>query len=556
MAVLFSFRTAIYIYSHRRIVMTPSYPQQINYGQPMAPADYGCSILPQVLQQLYQSSQISIQEYTYLQNLWSSDRQMSATLYNNLQTTYGNFQLNPTSVQNSVKNFLLNAVQNLRRNAAMNQPQQPMYGGGYQQIPFNGPYQNAPNQYYGQNSYNYNSYAAYQQPTNLQSTMNNTMLSPSVTSTTKMPPQSAAQAVAAQNEQNEPINIKGEDEIQFCGEVTTELISDDDNTPISVPNIIEITPKDIISCSQCHALHTDVRYIPPVHDARSVLAQLFQTKYQEAISPERSFITIAEWYQVHHFSHLLSESPKKLLDACSEMYANGKSNIGKTVSEIYKYLKANGGEFGNSISKILMDEVNKYASVVFSMETIDGNASYLEAFDDFADFQNIWLKNNTFDKWKQPKAPYHRAISKILSGTFGRFFSNTRSIYLKSDSTEDRFIFETDQFLPYTYKDIPLYLVPYKDRTEDYEASVSKLMDDSMSIIVPQRMMIFNLPLSTYEQTENFCFSTSVGPAEKILTKIYETYGVMEAIDVSNDNNTVSVFGCSYNNHPVFKIKS
>ena len=165
-------------------------------------------------------------------------------------------------------------------------------------------------------------------------------------------------------------------------------------------------------------------------------------------------------------------------------------------------------------------------------------------------------ENNTFDKWKQPKNPYHRAISKILSGTFGRFFANTRSIYLKNDSDEDRFIFETDQFLPYTYKDIPLYLVPYKDRTEDYEAAVSKCMDDSMSIVMPQRMMLFNLPLSTYEQTENFCFSTSVGPAEKILTKIYDAYGVMEAIDVSNDNNTVSMFGCSYNNRPVFKIKS
>ena len=527
--------------------------QQTAYGQQqMGSAEYGCSIFPQVLQQLYQSSQISIQECSYLQNLWNNDRQMSATLYNNLRNTYGNFQLNPTEVQNSVSNFILNAVQNLRRNAAMNQQPQ-MYGG--QQIPFNGPYQNVPNQYYGQNSYNYNSYA-YQQPTNPQSTMNNTMLSPSVTSATKMPPKSAAQAVAAQNEQNEAIDIKGNDEIQFCGEVTTELISDDDNTSVNVPNIIEIIPKDIISCNQCHAPHTDVRYVPPVHDTRSVLSQLFQPKYQEIITPERSFISIAEFYQVHHFSHVLSESCKKLLDTCSEMYTSGKNNIGKTVSEIYKYLKANGGEFGANINKMLMEEVNKYASVVFSMETIDGNASYLEAFDDFADFQNIWLKNNTFDKWKQPKNPYHRAISKILSGTFGRFFANTRSIYLKNDSDEDRFIFETDQFLPYTYKDIPLYLVPYKDRTEDYEAAVSKCMDDSMSIVMPQRMMLFNLPLSTYEQTENFCFSTSVGPAEKILTKIYDAYGVMEAIDVSNDNNTVSMFGCSYNNRPVFKIKS
>ena len=537
--------------------MTPSYPQ--TYGQqPMTSADYGCSIFPQVLQQLYQGSQISMQEFSYLQNLWNSDRNMSSTLYNNLRNTYGNFQLNPTEVQNSVSNFILNAVGNLRRNAAMNQ--QPMYGGYHQQIPFNGPYQNGPNQYYGNNYYNNNSYA-YQQPVNpVNTTMNNTMLSPSVTSTTKMPPQSAAQAVAQAASQtaaqNEPINIKGDDDVQFCGEVTTELISDDNNTSVNVPNIIEITPKDIISCNQCHALHTDVRYIPPVHDTRSVLSQLFQPKYQEIITPERSFISIAEFYQVHHFSHVLSESCKKLLDTCSEMYASGKNNIGKTVSEIYKYLKANGGEFGVNINKMLMEEVNKYASVVFSMETIDGNASYLEAFDDFADFQNIWLKNNTFDKWKQPKAPYHRAISKILSGTFGRFFSNTRGLYLKSDSAEDRFIFETDQFLPYTYKDIPLYLVPYKDRTEDYEASVSKLMDDSMSIIIPQRMMLFNLPLSSYEQTENFCFSTSVGPAEKILTKIYEAYGVMEAIDVSNDNNTVSVFGCSYNNRPVFKIKS
>lgn len=529
--------------------------QQTAYGQQqMTSADYGCSIFPQVLQQLYQSSQISIQECSYLQNLWNNDRQMSATLYNNLRNTYGNFQLNPTEVQNSVSNFILNAVGNLRRNAAMNQQQSQMYGS--QQIPFNGPYQTVPNQYYG-NSYNYNSCATYQQPANLQPT-NNTMLSPSVTSATKMPPKSAAQAVAAQNEQNEPINIKGDDDVQFCGEVTTELISDNDdnNTSVNVPNIIEITPKDIISCSQCHALHTDVRYIPPVHDVRSVLSQLFQPKYQEIITPERSFISIAEFYQVHHFSHILSESCKKLLDTCSEMYVNGKNNIGKTVSEIYKYLKSNGGEFGNNINKMLMEEVNKYASVVFSMETIDGNASYLEAFDDFADFQNIWLKNNTFDKWKQPKNPYHRAISKILSGTFGRFFANTRSIYLKNDSDEDRFIFETDQFLPYTYKDIPLYLVPYKDRTEDYEAAVSKCMEDSMTIIMPQRMMLFNLPLSTYEQTENFCFSTSVGPAEKILTKIYDAYGVMEAIDVSNDNNTVSVFGCSYNNRPVFKIKS
>ena len=196
--------------------------QQTAYGQQqMSSAEYGCSIFPQVLQQLYQSSQISIQECSYLQNLWNNDRQMSATLYNNLRNTYGNFQLNPTEVQNSVSNFILNAVQNLRRNAAMNQQPQ-MYGG--QQIPFNGPYQNVPNQYYGQNSYNYNSYA-YQQPTNPQSTMNNTMLSPSVTSATKMPPKSAAQAVAAQNEQNEAIDIKGNDEIQFCGEVTTELIS-------------------------------------------------------------------------------------------------------------------------------------------------------------------------------------------------------------------------------------------------------------------------------------------------------------------------------------------
>lgn len=535
--------------------------QQTAYGQQqMTPADYGCSILPQVLQQLYQASQISMQEYSYLQNLWATDRQMSATLYNNLQTTYGNFQLNPTSVQGSVKNFLLNAVQNLRRNAAMNQ--QPMYG-YQQQVPFNGPYQNPSSQYYGQNSYNYNSYAAYQQPANpVNTTMNNTMLSPSVTSATKMQPQSAAQAVAQAASQsatqNEAIDIKGNDDVQFCGEVTTELISDndDDNTSVNVPNIIEITPKDIISCSQCHALHTDVRYIPPVHDACSVLSQLFQPKYQEIITPERSFISIVEFYQVHHFSHVLSESCKKLLDTCSEMYASGKNNIGKTVSEIYKYLKANGGEFGANINKMLMEEVNKYASVVFSMETIDGNASYLEAFDDFADFQNIWLKNNTFNKWKQPKAPYHRAISKILSGSFGRFFANTRGLYLKSDCAEDRFIFETDQFLPYMYKDIPLYLVPYKDRTEDYEAAVSKLMEDSMTIIMPQRMMLFNLPLSTYEQTENFCFSTSVGPAEKILTKIYDAYGVMEAIDVSNDNNTVSVFGCSYNNRPVFKIKS
>lgn len=533
--------------------------QQAAYGQqPMTSADYGCSIFPQVLQQLYQGSQISMQEFSYLQNLWNSDRNMSSTLYNNLRNTYGNFQLNPTEVQNSVSNFILNAVGNLRRNAAMNQ--QPMYGGYHQQIPFNGPYQNGPNQYYGNNYYNNNSYA-YQQPVNpVNTTMNNTMLSPSVTSTTKMPPQSAAQAVAQAASQtaaqNEPINIKGDDDVQFCGEVTTELISDDDNTSVNVPNIIEITPKDIISCSQCHALHTDVRYIPPVHNVRSVLSQLFQPKYQEIITPERSFISIAEFYQVHHFSHVLSESCKKLLDTCSEMYASGKNNIGKTVSEIYKYLKANGGEFGANINKMLMEEVNKYASVVFSMETIDGNASYLEAFDDFADFQNIWLKNNTFDKWKQPKAPYHRAISKILSGTFGRFFANTRSIYLRNNSAEDRFIFETDQFLPYTYKDIPLYLVPYKDRTEDYEAAVSKCMEDSMTIIMPQRMMLFNLPLSTYEQTENFCFSTSVGPAEKILTKIYEAYGVMEAIDVSNDNNTVSVFGCSYNNRPVFKIKS
>lgn len=530
------------------------------YANPVQPygmspsAQYGLSIIGQLLNQMYSSGQINMAEYQAISNeLNTPDAQN--TIANKLTQTYGNFTVNQASVQNSVTNMLIAAVQKCRTQAMQQQPyfqqQQMVYG--------TAPYQN-----YGQmnamSMNQLNTMAPGMQPiTYQQQQVPQVQQTPPTTPT---PP--ATQQTTSQQYTQEPsvesTLTQESTESSYCGEAEMEPIPSDKLKKLSdtfnISKIQTLTNRVLINCGKCRVIKNSVAFRLPCHNRSIMLACLEQEPFRDIIFPEdRLFATTIEWHRTIHIPYQKNVRPIQLLDDCCERYRQDKKKIGQAIVDIDRALIAEGASFGAHVELALIEEINRFAPTVFHRLTPDG-CNTLRDFDDFKDYHKVLdTLNQAYMSWKKPDAAYKTAGARLMTSIHGRFFNGNRKPYLDPTNPMDVLTFQSDPFLPYRYKGYPLYLVPEDLRDEEFHNYVQEIMSVSMTLVLTHRTLIHNLSLhSDFNSDHVYIPSSKCEPEERILSSIVPGDGLVEIIDINDARQRIRpyAFSLGYDNELVF----
>lgn len=530
-------------------------------------AQIGLQVAPKLLGDLYNSGQVTAQEYQHiLTHLQSYPGQQE--LIEKLNTTFGYGNVNQQSVESSVTGLLTHAASTIRQQMPQTpQPiyQQPMYQYGQQ-------YQQ-PMYQYGQQQY-YRPFYGYQQMNPYQPAQPVTApgvrpIQSAYAPVTPMAPTPAQpyQAPGAQQPVAQPIQqddvlleIQASvDEENLYGEAliadSTVGIGSESEERWPPSAYIEPAKHQKISCGPMDAPLEEVNVTIPLYDEDQLAAAFTDPDVHEQFCPDKLHVTVVGWNKMVHLG-VQGHNAATLLDECQNIYNASRDNVLKGIMAINKKIRGSGGTFGTVLERFLVGEINKIAPVVFSKIHADGEMKSLGGFDDFVDFEKIVKKNKDYANWKTPEDKCLLATTKILRAVYGRCFGSSRKLYLDKENETDRRAFITNPYLPYRYRGTPLYLVdPATQLTDDFINYVKELMQKYPTFLMPYRTIFHNLPIKDLEKDTEVLLEK--GPVERILEKLFQVYGIVDIIDDSDFNTAIPrLLGMGYTNHLVLNRMS
>lgn len=521
-------------------------------------ASYGLSCVPQILAQLYNAGHMNFQEYQLLIQDTSTD----ASKYNiakRLTDKFGSININPAEVQSTVQQILIGGLTRLRQGAMMQQ-------GGAMPVPYanpnmyTSPWQQTPTYYTNPNQMAMAdgiapgmvpSQGNEMSPPSMQTAINNMNVA-QANASYQQPAQMPTQQTTTE-EINVDMDLTTSTEKSFCGEATISPAKNPKETldTFNITKIQEIVGCNTVQCGSLNAINMNVAYYVPCHNRNMMLAAM--ESYNDILEPEQhTHVTLIEWHRAIHIPRMNPTNALSVFKQCHDIFVNKKKNIGVAVMAINDIL-AGAGTFGSILHDILLSEINKYSAAVLSRYN-NGGFSTLTDFTSLNDFSKlISPKDQTYQSWRQPVDKYKSNTIKLIIATYGRLFDGLRKPYLDINNPADIDTLATDPFVPYRYRGYPWYRLPRQLRDDLFVQEVKNVMNDSMTVLITHRTLLHNLPL-TKDITQDHCPITNIGPAERILEKMYRENGLLEVIDANNSTTRTRpyVLGIGYNNELVF----